>query len=496
MTTPDFVQFDNWAGGRNTIKSPDVLRNDELLDATNLRLTAVHGAITKRSGTQRIHQTAIGSGNPVTGIVQWDFAGTKQIVAISDGKLYHKTTALGQFAEVVPTQAFSTSTVQSIATMRQSTSGAPLRLYIADGNLQRWTGSAVTKITGTDDTPSIDLITPYHTRMFARNTNFLQFIYWSKVGDPEFFTVLFTTDGGFALVDTLAGEEIKAIQVLGSSLMIATEDSIIRFTGYSADDIQISQDTEGISAGVGIVGPLALSRVESFVPFISDRGPYIAVESGVEPMGIAIEPDFDALDRTNLSKAVVAYHRGRKEIWFAVAGSGDSGLNKTVYVYSTRLSAWSGPFTYSFGINCLTRFEDANGDEFLIAGCSDGFVRHMDTGSKDDVLFDGTGGATYTMLAELAPQFFNVGPSVVNATRTASLQADINLNKLISLKMAFDDNPFRTFLVKGKGTGRTEAYKIQLGQRGRRLRIQITDSSDDISTINGLLIHGYAYGRI
>ncbi len=496
MTSPAFTEFDNFVGGRNTVRSPDALRQNELIDATNYRLTAFHGALTKRSGTQRIHAAAIGSGNPITGIAQWDNAGTKQIVAISNGNLYHKTTALGAFAEIVPTQAFSTTTVQTMATMRQSTSGAPLRLYIADGNYQRWTGSAITKITGTDDAPPMDLIVPYHTRMFGRDVNFQQFAQWSKIGDPEFFTVVTTTDGGFALVDTLAGEAITAIQVIGSSLMIATEDSIIRFTGYSADDIQIAQDTEGISAGVGVVGPLALGRVESFAPFISDRGPYIAVESGVQPLGINIEPDFDALSRSNIGKSVVAYHRGRKEIWFAVPGANDGGLNKTVFVYSTRLSAWTGPFTYSFGINCMARYEDANGDEFLIAGCSDGFVRHLDTGSKDDVLSDGTGGTAYTATAELPPQFFAFGPTVTKATRYVGLQANIPSNKVLTVKLAMDADSFKTYDVVGRGNGLIEYYKLQASVRGKRLRIQVEDASDSISTLAGLQVHGYAYGRI
>ncbi len=496
MASPAFTQFDNFVGGRNTVRAPDSLRQNEVSDATNYRLTAVHGALTKRSGTQRIHPSVIGGGNPVTGLVQWDNAGTKQLVAISNGNLYHKTSALGVFAEVVPGTLFSTTTPQTTATMRQSTSGAPLRLYLADGNFQRWTGSAITLITGTDDAPPMDLIVPYHTRMFGRDVNFQQFAQWSKIGDPEFYSVITTTDGGFALVDTLAGEAIKAIQVIGSSLMIATEDSIIRFTGYSADDIQIAQDTEGISAGVGVVGPLALGRVESFAPFISDRGPYIAVESGVEPLGINIEPDFDGLSRANIGKSVVAYHRGRKEIWFAVPGASDGGLNKTVFVYSTRLSAWTGPFTYSFGINCMTRYEDANGDEFLLAGCSDGFVRHLDTGSLDDVLSDGTGGTKYTATAELAPQFFDFGPSVTKATRYLALQADINSKKVVSVKLAMDGDDFKTYAVSGKGNGIIENYKIQAGVRGKRLRIQFEDASDDISTISGLQIHGYAYGRV
>src|SRR5687767_979210 len=76
--------------GRNTAISPDLLNPDELVDATNARLTANYGAFTKRSGCQRVHSAAVGSGNPIRGLVQWDGPSGKQIVAISNGRLYYR----------------------------------------------------------------------------------------------------------------------------------------------------------------------------------------------------------------------------------------------------------------------------------------------------------------------------------------------------------------------------------------------------------------------
>ena len=108
-------------------------------------------------------------------------------------------------------------------------------------------------------------------------------------------------------MDVLSGEEIMALESIGSSLLIAAEDSIMRFTGQSSDDIAIAQDTEGISSEVGVVGPLAMKRFENVAALLSDRGPYAAFETHVQPIGEQVNPDFAALDIANLPAAVVGW---------------------------------------------------------------------------------------------------------------------------------------------------------------------------------------------
>lgn len=92
MTKPVVVESRyDFRGGRNTAITSDLLNPNELVDATNARLTANYGGFSKRTGTQKIHQTAIGSGARVDGLTQWDKnPSTKQIVAISGGKLWYR----------------------------------------------------------------------------------------------------------------------------------------------------------------------------------------------------------------------------------------------------------------------------------------------------------------------------------------------------------------------------------------------------------------------
>lgn len=499
MPKPLLVEArDDFSGGRNTAFSPERLNANELLNATNARISAEFGGIVKRTGSRRMHPTGLPAA--IMGIVQWDSPSGKQIVAISNGDLYHKTTEFGDFTLVDPgpTDAFSTTLPALFAPFRDSTANAALILYIASGGkLYKWTGSSLVRLDGTLNAPQADLIIPYHTRTFARDQRFLKSINWGVLGAGADYTLGVGTGAGIAFVDVLNGEKIVALEVVGSSLVMGAEDSLMRYTGYSSDDIQISQDTEGISAEIGVVGPLALKRVENVAFGAAERGPHAISEITATPVGIKIETDWDALDRVNLSKIVVQGHRGRREVWFAVPGPSDSGLNKTIYCYSTRLQAWVGPWTYSFGVSCLTRYEDANGDEWVIAGCSDGFVRHMDTGALDDVTSAGTGGSNISLVVELAPIFFAAGPGAVKSLKRFYLQGDFPAASAPILEYAFDGASLTQLPLAGYSAG-VKSYRLDpasaVGQ-GKRLRVRFTDVSADIPIFLGLLAEAWAYSR-
>ena len=465
-------------GGLNTAMNPDELQTNELVRCDDARVDAKLGAITKRTGTRRIHATAIGSGNAVTGVFQWlNQAGSLEVVAVANGRFYHKTSAFGDFTEVIPSPLFSTTVPQRFALFREAVVAAALRLYIADGTVvYRWDGTTLTQVDGTTSFPNAELIVPYHTRLAANDPDLEKNIFLSKVGDAEDFVPGGPADGISAIVDILSGESITALEVIGSSLLVCTEDSIMRITGYSTEDIQVEQDTEGIASQVGVVGRNAIDRAESIAAILSDRGPYLVSEAGITPIGLKVEPEFDNLDLDNISTASVAHHRSRRSIWYAVPGTADGGQPKRVYEYSLRLSAWQGPFIYPFEIRTMARFEDTNGQETLIAGNQDGFVRLLDTGSKDDVLSDGTGGSTYDPNVELAPMFFDNGPGIVTLMRRVFLQAD--LPSSIKLGIAFDDLSFTDFTISSGLPGILN-HRQEVRNRGGRMRLRLQDGGVD-----------------
>lgn len=291
--------------------------------------------------------------------------------------------------------------------------------------------------------------------------------------------------GGLNLIDTLSGEAIVAMETVGRTLAIATDDSVVRFAGYSGEDIQIQQDTEGISSNHGPLSRNTFRRFEEFVAMLTDRGPYAVGEGGITPIGVKVEPEFDDTNRTVVVDWSIGYHRGRRELWFAVRRTADFNII-SVYVYNVRLQSWSGPFTYPFaGILDLARFEDASGSEFLMGGFSDGFVRHMDIGTLDDVLADNTGGTAYTMTAELPPIFFETGPAVLKSLRHMLLQADLPAAAALQIQRSFDNE---AFVVEGtlSGTGGVvEAFRQDMNGQGNRLRIRFIDASSTIPIVNG-----------
>lgn len=482
-------------GGLNLKTNPDELNQNELVLATNARVSGKQGAISPRAGTQRMHQTALTGA--VFGVRQWiPTGGAMQLVAVANGKLYYKATTFGAWTSIVTAPVLGSGRTY-FATMRQSTSGAPLRLYLADGtNLWRHTGTAMTQLSGSASIPSnVDMVRALHTRLFMHSTDYAQDLFWTDLGDPEAASGTGKDGGGSAMIDVLGGEFIQGMETVGASLLIATQDTISRFSGYTDDDIQIAQDTDGLATDVGICGLLSFLGVEKLGFLFSGRGPFLCTEMDVSPIGVKLDPAWQALDRAYLTGICLGYNVARRELWAAVPGSGDSGLNKTVYVYSLDLQCWMGPFTYSFGITCFAVYEDANGDPQLIAGCADGYVRLMDTGTLDDVLYDGSGGSAYTTLVELAPLFFDSGPGVTKTLHRFSLQADMQASLTLSVKHAFDGGSFTTETLTGLLAGTVMPYRIDAYNQGERLRVQLSSSAAYEWAVTGLVSHAFDMTR-
>lgn len=496
-------RFD-FRGGRNGHTSPVLLKPSEMPDMTNVTLDSQDGQLMLRYGSRRLHQTAMGSGAAVDGLFQWDYSGTKQLVAVCNGDLFYKTTDFGAWSTTSPTPALGSAERSSFATMRQSTSGAPLRLYMADGtNYWRWSGSALTRLSGTSGAPAnAQIVRTYHIRNFLKTSDYGQHLFWSVLGDPEDYTAGTRTGGGSAMIDVLRGEELTAAEVVGNSLLVGTANSISRFTGYDSSDIQIEQDAEGISSVIGPVGKLAMAAVEGFAALVNRTGVYAASEREVVLLSEKWNSFWRSrVDRTALESCVVAYHEGKRQIWVAVPDVliGD-GENKIVLVYHLDLQAWFGPYIYSFGIRCMTRWEDSNGVEYLAAGCDDGFVRVLDydTSGLDDVLYDGSGGSSITASVDFAPTFFNeVGPGVDKILRDVTLHAVLGVAAEVDALIKIDHGSWAalgTWTGDGTADDGSGAYRLQTNECGDlfQLRMQWTGSGTEI---RGFTMRGHTTGR-
>ena len=489
-------RFD-FRGGLNTHTSPPLLQPNELSTLLNCSVELPDGSIKMRQGSRRLHTTALGS--DITGVFQWDAPGGKQLVAISGGDIHYKTDDFGNFSTVSPTPTLDTD-LTSFATMRQDTSGAPLRLYFADGSQYwRWDGSALTQLDGTSSLPAqADIVRTYHVRNFLHTPDYEQHVFWSVLGDPEDGTVGLRSQGGSAMVDVLRGEAITAMEVVGSSLLIGTPNSIVRFTGYDSLDIQIGQDTEGVSAVVGPLGKNCLTRVERFAAMLATTGLYAVTEEDAILISEKINTTFRALDRLNLPNSAVMYHEGRREIWFAVPGASDGGANRTVLVYHLDLGSWNGLHSYPFDITCLGKWSDSNGDEYVVAGCADGYVRVLDypvTGTLiDDRTAADTGGSAVTAVADLSPIFFNVGPGLDKTIHYVTVHAIIPSGNTLDVLVDIDEAGYGNSRTINGESASPKPYQQHRHEQGDRFDYEFTWTDPDVE-IRGVTVRGWNMQR-
>lgn len=465
--------------GLNTTHSPDVMDAREVRSARNGRLTT-YGAISKRAGTKRITSGDMGAFR-VFGVVQWDNpSAAGEIVAICDADLWYKTLAGTSWTNVAST--LSTANMVSFAPYK---TGGTNRLYFADGALRKWTATTLTtSITGA---PAARFLRVYGERMFA--TNNTSTLYWSKINDPETWTA---PDGGQANVETYDSEPIVGMETIGSSLLLFKQNSIARFTGTTAATIEVRKETEGISPEVGCIAPMTIIRVDDFVFFLSDRGPYICNESGVQPIGLKIEKDMEDWNKAHWSKSVAVFNPLRREVWLFVPGAGKT-VNDTGYCYNVRSQAWTGPWDFgdTFNAACACRFEDSNGIEGVLLGGYDGIVRdgdfgEDDGGAKDDALSDGTGGTNVTLEIEYPPLMFGDPGAVKMLQGTQYVHGDLRTNGSLTLTLTGDErSTASTRTIASKGAG-VKSYRYQGAWRGRRPILEVKDATADVVTITGI----------
>jgi hypothetical protein len=401
-----------------------------LLQCANARVEKF-GGIMRRIGSRKLTVTPLLSNGggfsnealAITGLKQWDAPVIgKQIVAISQGSMFH---ALAPYTSWTENTTFN-SPAPDFATFRDASAGAPLRLYIAAAGLWKWTGSALTQVVGSvGGDPLPNLVRALGVRLFINDALNPKSLWWSAIGQGDVYTGVGGLSGpGSALVDVLTGDNIIALETLGGALFIGTNESIAKFTGTS-DDIQISQDTEGVSTEIGpsniSASPAAWARVEQFIILHSERGVFVATQGGVLGIGDKVEhPNATSLHMSTTIvdpnsglqlTPVVGHNRRRTEVWFAYAPTGTT-RRTNVLVYNYRTQCWYGPFVYPFGITCFGVYEGTDGIEQIMCGCDDAHVRLLDeltAGGLDD------GTTDYDAVVEFAPFGIENGPYTTKA---------------------------------------------------------------------------------
>jgi hypothetical protein len=488
-----------WFGGVNYAVSQDTINPNELMKCINARVLT-SGAVQRRSGTSKTHVAALGAGGAVRGLYQWEpTAGTPQYVAIANGNLYYSAN-LSAWTQVVPASGtFSTTRLSDFATFRE---GATLYLYIATGGkVYKWDGAGVlTRVDGALSVPDATCLRSYGTRMFYNSLTNPKTLYWSKIGTGSDCTVGGLSDGGTALVDVLTGEAINAMETIGSSLLIATATSVVRFSGTS-DDIQIAQDTLGVSADIGPVTDSGAAfsgsfhRVNQIGMMWTPTGPYAVTEAGVSSLGSKLPGYFDvdgAIDHLQWSPTLachIGHHRHRNEVWFVYVNiSGE----QVALVYNYGLNIIAGLFVFPTPITCVATIT-VNGFLVLAGGGSDGFVRVLDfpDEDKDDNLTD------FTYEVEPAPFIFaEGGPHNIKSVRRVFVQAEEQSDAAVAgptVTVTPDNGTPVAFTKIDQGSttiGAPSNRRYDGAVQGRRLVVTITGDATTAAAVDTPILHG------
>lgn len=367
-----------FSGGLNTVSDPLALSDTQFRQGVNARHTE-YGALTKRYGNVSLATAAIPF-VPLSGYSWVKADGTVQaLTTCTDGHLYglNPLAAIGSqtWAKLSTGPAPLSSTVPATFSEFLSTAGAEV-VFIAEGGLSMWTGSALSPKGNYSDAAGVRYIKVHNQRLWgvgdpARPSSLL----FSALNDGETLGDV-SAGGGEIIVRTFGDEKLVALASVNSSLLMFHERGLSRLTGFGQDDITV--DPEGVSSQTGTIAPLSVVEADGAVFFISDRGAFVANEGAVTPLGTPTRPDPILPLVATLTPAQLADVRGvlsrkTQEIWFFIPGQG-------VYVYHLILGAWSGPWTGEYlNTTCFWDSPLASFAEvYVLMGLSSGVTRVAD----------------------------------------------------------------------------------------------------------------------
>lgn len=487
----------SFAGGLNTTADDTQVAADEMRQTNNSRLTEF-GGVTKRGGSQNLHASPIGAGNPVRGGLAWLRASGQQLMAISNGTLY--TASYG-----IPTTwtsrggTFTASVYPSFAPFRNGSGEAA---YIADGGvLNSWDGTTLTmRIAGA---ATISRIAVYNQRLFGV-TGVDENLFYSPLNDGDGLGNG-GAGGGQAVVRTFGDQAIVSLVTMKSSLLMFHVSGISRFTGISMDDIAIQAGATGITSDVGTIAPMSVVSTENAAYCLTDRGFYEVTEYGVTPISQKIDATVRAFDFSNANRLLCAHNRFRREIWWYMPDMG-------IYCYNYFLKSWSGPFDGGF-ISPVTHslFEavDSDSTPIVLAGTSEGLVKQADVPGiyRDNVLSDGTSGTRFSMVVR--PHRFYLG-DLIDSKALRYLYAVTDLagsqNTAVSWTIGGTTRssqlPASTSQYWGAGmwgsglwgSSTDTEYRVQGDGVGRYLDLTFTDSGEANVVLSALRAEAFNYG--
>lgn len=461
--------------GVNRSLSQEATGPSTLREAWNCR-QGPYGAVEKRQGTAKASDAVVpddGSGyTGLTGVFLWqEDTNNYRILAKRGTSLYEQAAAASVFTVAPSGTGLWSSDTDTVGFVPWDT-GASAAVYMTDpsGAIKKYDGTTISSLSGgPSNTTSIDV---YQSRMFAAVKD-SSTIYWCKVNDPSKWAS--TDGGGQAPVSVVDNTPILALKAVGNALLVFKENSVARFSGTDPANIRIDQDAQGLSRDVGLAGDRTLVAFDSFVFFLSEKGPYIASEAGLEYIGEPVEHWMQKVNWSQRDKFHACHNRTRGEIILYVSPQANETLsyggrwgwrysagNSSLYpvvglVYNYKSGTWWGPWVLggsdevydpdSAGIPAITcstgsyqrqdNLSAAKGEreESFLIGTSDGWVVDGDSFAGYQDLMDrgssfsqqhGTG-TDYHAVIELPELHFGDQGRFKSLSATQRVIADVDV---------------------------------------------------------------------
>ena len=412
------IQFRGFDGGLNIKSQPDVVKEDQAIDALNVDFT-VAGGVKQRHGYGQL--TSVEGTNRYDSIgVFYKTDGTKQIVCGAGNRL----DAIGTTGAIV---ASSTSPTASPHFFTRFGGPTAERLYIANGTdtVRYWDGAAFTTPTYAGTTPNGKFlaVTGWDNRLAVANfigssaSGNASSVIFSEPGDPATFKAG-APDNVYVQLTPGDGEQIMGMASWREYLFVFKESSFFVFYGTSvgANGYPIFNYRQ-VAAGVGLASPRALAVGRDGVYFMDRKGVYRTkggepelVSELVEPIFYGTPSDFytgGTLSHGTITNAAMTWHEEKLYLGFASI----TATNDRTLVYDTKRGWWS---LWNVPAGALASFRFGAQAELVFAyasGTKD--IGRLGTSFTDD---DGT-----PIVSRWRSGWFNYGNPTVKTIRESKL---------------------------------------------------------------------------
>lgn len=382
----DFILYDNLGKGVNTFTRDTMINDQEAAEATDV-WSVGKNSIAKRPGVGLA--ITLPSSAAVYGLGTYYNGATRELLAMSGGRLYRVDPVAGSYAAIGGTASSFTTDLRT--DMCQA--GGYVFLQNGTDTLRKYDGSTIA----------------------AQSNGVIG--KWLIFYKASLWTAGNTGAGNLARLyrsgtDTFLGDFTNSTaNVFATSVYVSKDDGQAVSGFFKHQDFlypvkerslwRASQDTstaatitlELVDPARGCDSHFSIDTVENDNFMFNEKGVYA---TGYEPnildqirtniLSLRIDTKINTIEKSNLDDVVGIYHDNHYYLSYTAGGA---SANDTIMVYDRQRLGW---WEWDLGANCFSEFKDSNGETKLYFGSSsaDGKIYYFDGNLKADngVAFD------------------------------------------------------------------------------------------------------------